>query len=118
MMQKRRILDSFHSATNGSFTGQDLIQNNTKAENVCLLGAFADRYQLWCHPVKGPNLLQAMDDSKFAMALTVPTLTAAGLKQNTLHYVHDDLCMLYATQQVIYVSFKLLLHMLAVNDTA
>lgn len=63
-IQERRILDSFHSATNGPFTRQDLIQDNTKAEDVSLLGAFADRHQLWCHPVKGPNLLQAMNDSK------------------------------------------------------
>jgi hypothetical protein len=63
-MQKRRILDSFHSATNGPFPRQYLIQDNTKAEDVSLLGAFANRHQLWCHPVKGPNLLQAMDDSK------------------------------------------------------
>ncbi len=117
-MQKRRILDSFHSATNGPFTRQDLIQDNTKAEDVSLLGAFADRHQLWCHPVKGPNLLQAMDDSKAAMALTVPTPTAADPKQNTLHHVHDDLCLWCATQQVIYASWKLSLHVLAVNDTA
>lgn len=52
------------------------------------------------------------------MALTVPTQTAAGLKHNTLHYAHDDPCLLCATQQVIYASLKLLLHMLAVNDTA
>ncbi len=117
-MQKRRILDSFHPATNGPFTRQDLIQDNTKAEDVSLLGAFADRHQLWCHPVKGPNLLQAMDDSKAAMALTVPTPTAADPKQNTLHHVHDDLCRWCATQQVIYASWKLSLHVLAVNDTA
>ena len=78
-MQKRRILDSFHSATNGPFTRQDLIQDNPKAEDVRLLGAFANRHQLWCHPVKGPNLLQATDGSKAAMALTVPTLAAADL---------------------------------------
>ncbi len=70
-MQNRRILDSFHSATNGSFTRQDLIQDNTKAEDVGLLGAFANRHQLWCHPVKSPNLLQTMDMSDIVTTLTV-----------------------------------------------
>ncbi len=74
-MQKRRVLDRFHSTTNGSCTRQDLIQDNTKAEDVSLLCAFANRHQLWCHPMKGPNLLQTMDDSKVVMVLTVPTLS-------------------------------------------
>jgi len=44
LQHKRHILDSFHSAADGSFTRQDLIQDNTKAEDVCLLCAFSNRH--------------------------------------------------------------------------
>ncbi len=43
-MQKGHVLDSFHSTTNGSCTRQDLIQDNTKAEDVSLLCALANRH--------------------------------------------------------------------------